>query len=79
MNEPTYSCTNEQISTGCLQRIADATEKIAASYDNLCTDRDYWKRQAEAHKSDFERECRRVNALKGAITKLKKLKESSNG
>lgn len=56
---------------GSLQRIADATEKIALNYESLlherkmaCDSRDYWKARAMT----WERRCR---GLRGHITRLK--------
>ena len=46
--------TRGDIDTGCLQRIADATEKMAASYADL---------------------DRRIAALKGAITRMRRKAE----
>jgi hypothetical protein len=63
---------NEHLQLGCLQRIADATELMAKRYADLIgekeraeSSRDYWRKEAE-------RMGRRVTALRGQITKLKK-------
>lgn len=64
--------TIEHINAGSLQRIADATEKIAVNYDDLLRDkksaeesRDYWRGQAE-------RGRRQISALRGVITRMKR-------
>lgn len=68
----TGACQWEHVNAGSLQRIADACEKMAASYDNMRTDRDYYKGWLESEKRTSEKLRRRVAALQGAITKLKK-------
>lgn len=62
----------EQINTGALLRIADATEKMASNYIALQNDRDYYKRRYQEEQASKERMSRRINALKGVITKMKK-------
>ena len=61
----------EQINVGSLQRIADATEKMAvrhtelmAQVERLKCDRDFWRQQAEM-------DGKRISNLRGQITKLK--------
>lgn len=61
----------ECINTGSLQRIADATEKMASNYIALENDRNYYKRRYEEKQSECERMARRIFALKGVITKQK--------
>lgn len=63
--------TLNEIDSGSLQRIADATEKMAASYDNLMNNRDLYKRWYEQEQAAKESLTRRVIALRGVITKLK--------
>lgn len=65
--------TLEQLQFGAIQRIADATELMAKRHSELIGEkeraensRDYWRREAE-------RLSRRINALRGQITKLKKV------
>lgn len=65
--------TNEEINTGCLQRIADATEAMAQGYIALQNQRDQYKRWYEQKSKESERMARRIAALQGVITKLKKL------
>ncbi len=58
--------SNEQIACGALQRIADATEKMAQSHDALIRDRDFWKRRAVSAEKALDTERRRSAALRGA-------------
>lgn len=69
--------TIEEINAGSLQRIADATEKMASSYENLRVDRDYYKGIAESRWDSMKKLERSNAALRGVITKLKK--EAGNG
>jgi hypothetical protein len=64
--------TVEDINSGCFQRIADACEKMAGNHIALQNDLDLYKRwYTEAmNKNDILQ--RRINAMKGVITKLKK-------
>lgn len=74
---PSPPC-REEINSGSLQRIADATEKMAADYDRMRYDRDYFERR---YKEEFERrksKDRQIYALRGVITKLKR-KGGTNG
>ena len=67
----------EQISTGSLQRIADATEKMAQRHTELID-------RANRLQRDYDRACernarqeRRIAALRGVITKMRKAKEGT--
>ena len=60
------------LSLGCLQRIADATEKMAGNYTQLQSDRDWFKSRNEELRKSNSRMARRIAALQGVITKLKK-------
>ncbi len=64
--------TIEQINAGSLQRIADATEKMAASYDALREDRDRYQRFYKDGVLAIERRDLQISALKGVITKMRK-------
>jgi hypothetical protein len=66
------SITAEQIGVGALQRIADATEVMAQNYVTLQNDRDRHKRNWEYQKAESERMARRIAALQGVITKMKR-------
>jgi len=61
--------TDTQIAVGCLQRIADATEKMAASYDSMRNARDYWQARANALNRELATERRRNAALRGIAKK----------
>jgi hypothetical protein len=62
----------EEINSGSLQRIADATEKMAASYDSLRTDRDYWKAACERAREREAMKDFRIRSLRGVITRMKR-------
>ena len=75
--------TMEDLTLGCLQRIADATELMAKRHQELIDQkdaaeqsRDYWRRAHDAKN-------RRLIASRGQITKLKKalagMKENKHG
>lgn len=66
--------TNDSIKTGCLQRIADASELMASNFIALQNDRDYYKRRLNEESESGERMARRIRALQGVITKMKKKK-----
>ena len=55
-----------------MQRMASSLEKIAGDRVALERDRDYYKRRFEEAQACSERLWRRVTALKGVITRLKK-------
>jgi hypothetical protein len=68
----------EDVKIGCLQRIADATEAMAKNYQHLINDRDFYKRRYEEEKALGERMARRISALRGVITKMKKAGNVNN-
>jgi len=64
--------TVEHINAGSLQRIADATQKMAANYIEL-------QEELERYKRRYQQKCdilkvyeRQISAYKGQITKLKR-------
>lgn len=63
--------TLEQINTGAILRIADATELIAKRYEELIRERDYYKDEANRARNRANEANRRVIAMKGLVTKLK--------
>lgn len=65
--------TLEEINGGSFQRIADATEKMARNWDSLVEDRDRWKRWHDNEQARANRLQRTVNALRGVITRLRRL------
>lgn len=70
--------TIEQINSGCLLRIADATEAMAANYVRLQSEVDYLKRRRDQLERDNNRLCRQVSSLRGVITRLKKKLQSGS-
>lgn len=62
----------DQIQLGCLQRIADATEKMAGNYDALIHDRDLYKRWYNEERERNARLERRIRSLRGVITRMKR-------
>lgn len=63
--------TLEQINTGAILRIADATEKMAQRHTDLMAERDRYKRlyEQEANHNAFLQ--RQGSAYRGQITKLR--------
>lgn len=64
--------TVEHINAGSLQRIADATEKMAGNYIKLQSDYDYMRKSRDNYRECYESSLRKISALKGVITKLKR-------
>lgn len=64
--------TLEAINAGSLQRIADAVEKMASSYDNMRRDRDYWEKRAKSGDADNMRLIHSNAALRGYIKSRKR-------
>jgi RNase H-fold protein (predicted Holliday junction resolvase) len=67
--------TIEEITFGCMLRIADASEKAAQSFNELIEDRDKYKRWYQSEREKLERARKTISGLKGAMTKLKKKNE----
>lgn len=63
--------TDAQLQLGAVMRIADATEKMAASYDKLRADRDYWKERCLRSEQRLDTERRRTAALRGVLKRKK--------
>ena len=61
-----------EIKTGCLQRIAKATEVMAMRHTGLIEERDFYAKAFEDQKRRADSNERRISALKGAITKMRK-------
>lgn len=66
------SPTLEDIQTGAIQRIADATERMAGNYLQLQNELDHYKRWNKNYREENEKLRRSISALQGVITKLKK-------
>ena len=64
--------TGEDITQGCLQRIADATEKMAANHDSLVNERDRYKQWYEEEWKSVQRMARQIAAYRGIVRKVKK-------
>lgn len=64
--------TDERINVGSLQRIADACELMARNHALLVNERDMYKRWHEDAIRQRDHAYRRVNSLKGVVTRLKK-------
>lgn len=65
--------TLEEINTGAILRIADATEKMASNYTEMESNLEYFKdkcRRDAAKRASLERSN---SSLKGHITRLKKV------
>lgn len=64
--------TNNDLQTGALMRIADATEKMASNYVRMENDLAMYKRWYEAEKACTATLVKRNSALKGYLNRLKK-------
>ncbi|MES2779930.1 MAG: hypothetical protein V4651_08520 [Bacteroidota bacterium] len=71
-----FELTNEDINTGSLQRIADATEVMAKNHNELIRENDSLKREVERYRLWYNQEQKLNRYLRGNITRLKnKLKK----
>lgn len=66
------SLTGDQIRTGALLRIADATEAMSKNHQALIDERDSYKRLYESAVRREDELIRRNRSLRGVITKLRK-------
>lgn len=64
--------TWESLQTGCLMRIADATESMAKEYNRLIADNQYLSRTRRNLADENKRVRRSNSALRGVITKMKR-------
>ena len=64
--------TPEDAKLGCLQRIADATELMAKDHAKLIRELDCAEKSRKSWMESYDRSTRRITALRGVITKLKK-------
>lgn len=62
----------DHVNCGSLQRIADATEKMARNYTELQNRCDYYKLNFHSTLDALKKRDRTIAALRGQITKLKK-------
>lgn len=72
---------DEEIQIGALQRIADATEKMAEGFTELYkklktaeNDVNYLNERLVYYRNEGKLMARRINALRGVITRIKKSK-----
>jgi hypothetical protein len=63
---------HDNMNLGCLMRIADATEVMAKNYNDLIAERDKIKRWYNGAFETAKSLRRRISALRGVITKLRK-------
>lgn len=66
--------TIEEINAGSFQRIADAAEKMASNYTQLQNNKERIESYLKNARAENLRLRRRIAALQGVITKLKKKK-----
>lgn len=71
-NDDAKSLTLEQINTGSLLRIADATELMAKNHIQLQNDLDWYKKRYPEQREEIAHLNNRIRSLKGVITRLKK-------
>lgn len=64
--------TIERINAGSLQRIADATEVMAKSYNDLIADRNWYKEKYNEKNARIDQLNNSIRSYRGTITKLKK-------
>ena len=62
----------EAITLNCLQRIADATEAMAKRHTEIIEERDGHKADSDYYRQVADIQSRRISALRGVITKLKR-------
>lgn len=67
-----FEVKRDRIVGGSLQRIADATEKMAASYDALRNERDCYRQWYEEARANEKAYARQSRALRGVITRMKR-------
>lgn len=71
-HSPDRAPTDAQLTLGCLQRIANATELMARRYSELLAERDRYQRWYEQEHESAKRMARRITSLKGAVTLAKR-------
>lgn len=74
---PGQSLTLDQINTGCMLRIADATEAMAKNHLKLQDDYDYMRSERDRYRSLYNQQQRQIAALRGHITRLKNAKKAA--
>lgn len=66
------ACNLDQVKAGALLRIADAIEKMAVSWGALREERDRYERWYREMLAEVDHKRRRINALRGVITRNKR-------
>ena len=64
--------THEDIRTGCMQRMADATELAARNHASLVSNAEYWEKRARYLEQERDIEIHRCWAYRGYIGRLKR-------
>lgn len=71
-DNPNATVTDEQLRIGCLQRIADATEKMTKGYTSLEEELNIYK-QYHAFDAAYIKKLEKANAaLRGHVKRMKK-------
>ena len=60
----------DQLNTGCLQRIANATELMAQNHRRLIEDAQRYERNWKEKRAECERMGKVINGLRGQVAKL---------
>lgn len=71
-NDNSSQLTLDQINSGALLRIADATELMASNYTQLQAEAEKYKRWYKEQYEDGKRMAKRISTLQGVITRMKK-------
>ncbi len=66
--------TTEDLNAGSLQRIADATEKMASNYVRMESDLQWYKEKFADKNKEIDRLGRVIAGLRGHIKRIKNLK-----
>lgn len=64
--------TLEQINTGAILRIADATEKMAQRHTDLISRNEYLDSYVKRLEASIQTKDRQINALRGHINRMKR-------
>lgn len=64
--------TTENITLGCILRIADASELMAKNHKQLVDERDRYKKLYEEKRDTVHKRDRTIRGLRGALTREKR-------
>lgn len=64
--------TTENITLGCLLRIADSSELMAKNHQQLVDERDRYKKRCEIADDNLRKLHNRIAGLKGALNRVKR-------